>query len=172
MDDSSTTTPCDCDYCKMYSTLYTDIASQNPKWLTVSPPANDTDPLVYYDDWLSCFEKLLACSDNILGVVEFANYRMHFHILYACTDNIKSYKVVNGFRRTAMVRIYNGLPKKELHYLFKDINETAELLPHDKIVITVKKLREHREQRHKEARLKVSTVLDVKCNDKEWIFPS
>lgn len=138
---------CTCYYCDKYYPTFVAIMSKNPMWLTVSPRADDRDPTVAYKEWLNTFDKFRACSHYILGVVEFANYRMHFHILYSCKDEIKSYKLVNKIRTYSMVKIYRGGPKKGLHYLFKDIEDAQTLIPNDDVIFTVETLIEYREKR-------------------------
>lgn len=137
--------PC-CDYCTQHLFQYQYIMGTHPKWLTISPPANEDNPDKYYDMWLDDIEDLLKCSDAILGVVEFASYRMHFHIMYSCKDNVKSYRLVNRFRKHAMVKIYDGGPKAGLHYLFKDIKNTMSLVNINPI-ITETFLRQRKQDR-------------------------
>lgn len=160
---------CDCDYCREYSYKYNLILKSDPMWLTISPPASDRDPSIEYNEWLLDFEDLLKCADNILGVVEFANYRMHFHIMYSCKDNIKSYRLVNKFRRSSMVRIYKGAPKKGLHYLFKDINKITKLiLPSDSVIYTDETLDDRRQNRIQSRRKKL--LVESTNEIPEWML--
>lgn len=163
---------CFCEYCVEYNIKYDIILSRNPKWLTISPRYSDKDPTIDYIDWLDDIEELLKCSSHLLGVVEFANDRMHFHIMYDCTDPIKSYRVVNKFRADCMVKIYNGGPEKGLHYLFKDIEESKTLIPTVSTIFTDDMLDDRKKERKKQARLRLITqsLLERKKEIPEWML--
>lgn len=132
---------CDCKHCEYYASDYDYILQHNPKWLTVSPPPSCEEPLKDYKKWLQYFEKLQQCSDRMIAVCEFSDdYRMHFHILYNCTDKIKSYKLYNKYKISYICKIYNGGPEKGLHYLFKNISEAEDLLQGTTPIFTIKTL--------------------------------
>jgi len=163
---------CNCEMCREYLIYYEKIKQNNPMWLTVSPPYNDKDPTAYYNDWLDDFEELLKCSKYILGVVEFANNRMHFHIMYSCDDKIKSYRLINRYRQNAVLKIYKGMPRKGLHYLFKDIEEAKELIPNQNVVFSD----EHLVNRKRERKLKLKETRTISIfkervqNIPEWML--
>lgn len=152
MDKSENSDFCSCKYCFEYSIKYKIILSRKPKWLTISPRFSDKDPTLDYIDWLDDIEDLLKCSSHILGVCEFKNDRMHFHIMYDCTDPIKSYRIVNKFRQTCMVKIYDGGPEKGLHYLFKDIELSKSLIPTISTIFTDDMLDDRKKERKKQAK--------------------
>ena len=70
----------------MYKPLYGAISQDNPRWLTISPKADDRDPNKYLNILYEEFANIRKFANKILGVVEFANLRMHFHIMYSLTD--------------------------------------------------------------------------------------
>jgi len=119
---------CECHLCEVYKSTYDLIQADRPRWLTVSPPSDDGDPSNYRDGWIDSFIQMLKCTANLILIVEFAQCRMHFHMCYTVTDRIKEYRLINGFRKTAQVKVYNGAPQKGLHYLFKDIEDAEQLL--------------------------------------------
>lgn len=120
---------CQCVYCEKYRPLYDKIKSQGMKWLTISPPYNDIDPMKYYESWTYDFEDFRKLAKEVIIVAELTKeLRMHFHIVYSVKDRIKEYKVINGFRKGNQLRLYKGEPMKGMHYLFKDLEDIVELL--------------------------------------------
>lgn len=153
--------PCLCKFCAMYKDLYDDILSSAPFWLTISPTFDARTPSVANKEWWDELTDLLKCSSKILGVAEFNNERLHYHIMYSCTDRIKSYKLVNHWRLSNMVRIYKGGPKNGLHYLFKDIEDTQELLNINDIIITADALYAYKHNTIKKRCHKLALADDV-----------
>lgn len=151
---------CYCDHCKVHQSEYNIISDRNRKiFLTVSPPADDSDPECYNRYWLDRFTELLKCADHLIGVTEFANNRMHFHIVYSCTDAVKSYKLVNTWAKEANCLAVKSMPKKGLHYLFKDISDSTDLIANP--IFTLKSLETLKQSKVKpKSRIKRPNVLD------------
>lgn len=173
MDDDNSAKSC-CHYCSSYLTLYGKIKSQGMRWLTISPPISDSDPDVYYDMWFEEFELFRKFVKNIILIVEFSNLRMHFHAVYSVKDKKKEYMIVNRFRKGNMVRVYDGEPKGGIHYLFKDIEVSTELLTKSPIIdldalnLSVEKRKHDRRQKllkEKEEKLK-----DVNNSVPSWML--
>lgn len=128
---------CPCVYCCQYARDHDSIMSLNPRWLTISPPADTDEPLASLGYWLKKFRCLNDISRDFILVAEVSDQlRLHFHILYSLKDHVKEYKYINGWRHEAQIRVYNGGPKAGKHYLFKDINTTSAYLPNTLIIHT------------------------------------
>lgn len=121
---------CDCEYCRNYGDLISKIRHHTKKkWLTISPPSPSAGSAQeHFDDWLKSFMMFRKFAEHLLGVAEFENGRLHFHIMYTVKDAVKEYKVLNKWRIHSMLRVYKGLPREGAHYLFKDIETALELL--------------------------------------------
>lgn len=148
---------CKCHYCLKYDYLLK-LISHHPKarWLTISPPAPmGGSAQKLFDDWLNDFMQFRKFATTLIGVGEFANERLHFHILFTTKDHIKQYKVLNNWRIGSQIRIYDGLPEKGIHYIFKDIKKAKDLIK--KPVFTLDIL-------DKLFIRKKNTILDTKAN--------
>lgn len=151
---------CNCYHCFDNRNLYNTISQSSPRWLTISPRADDRHPDKYLDVWYEEFIKIRKFSSNILGVVEFENLRMHFHIVYSVTDRVKEYKTINSWRQTCQVKVYNGLPRGGLHYLFKSIEDTKQLISTNKYMITMDTIEQEIIRRGHKIRKSKIDVLD------------
>lgn len=150
--DVSKSENCSCLDCSRYRDAYNSIQrSYHSRWLTISPPDNEGDIHCWHKHWMLRITELLKCSDNLLGVVEFANCRYHLHIVYSRSDPIKEYHVLNQFKKDAQIRVYNGGPKESLHYLMKDADETKLLI--EDFIFTTKTLFTIKEFNKKEKRI-------------------
>lgn len=139
---------CKCHYCTKYEGYLSKIRhSPKAKWLTISPPrpmGGSAQKL--FDQWLNSFMQFRKFATTLVGVAEFANERLHFHILYTVKDEIKQYKVLNNWAIGTMLKIYDGLPSEGIHYMFKDTKKAKLLLTQpvftldilDELFITIK----------------------------------
>lgn len=143
-------------FVERYQPLYDKIQEENPRWLTISPPADCKTPDKFLELWYEEFSKFRKFATRVLGVVEFANLRMHFHICYSVKDRIKEYRVINDWRQSNMVKVYNGAPKHGIGYLFKDVEETQVLITNMYYIITMK---------HIEDRMKTKIVKSCVIDD-------
>lgn len=125
-------------YCKQYINKYMSIKYATPKWLTISPKSvENISPDELFKFYLCTYLKnLVACSKDVLGVVEFANERMHFHIFLDVKDPIKYNIFVNTMSIYSMCRSYKGEPKEGIHYLFKEVDHAKELILYHPVIYT------------------------------------
>lgn len=145
-----------CEYCIKYKDLYKSIYD-GPKgrWLTISPPYSGVDPCVLYEKWFLRISTFIKFCSLFICVAEFANDRLHFHLCYKLKDMTKKIIVLNNIRvgikpnilnkgnqrvygdsgeSACQIRDYEGRPEKGLHYIFKDISDTFEVLENPIIV--------------------------------------
>lgn len=111
---------------EMYNVIK--IGDQQDRWLTISPPHNDDDPNLYLKAWISKLLPLIHIAHNLILVAEVTNLRLHFHIYYSLKDKVKEYIYLNGWRKHAQLKVYNGEPKEGIDYLFKDIEFTRQYI--------------------------------------------
>jgi len=120
---------CDCSYCTEHQAIYDKIDPKKAKWVTISPPDHGMDPDDFFKDWNEFFHSQLRYfGKNILGVCELKNLRQHFHIVYETTDNKKEFLMWSKIKKQCQTAILHGYPKGGIHYLFKDIQDSFDLL--------------------------------------------
>lgn len=124
---------CECGaYCVQYKQLYNEIISGGKYcYLTISPKMiqyeEDEEKL---DFWLSEFLNLRKCSDKYIIVVEYTKKMiLHFHMMVKVKDRIKWNRgLIQRWYHLANIEPIYSQPKHGIHYLFKEIDSTKELL--------------------------------------------
>lgn len=125
---------CQCkDFCVNYVELYNKILDGGQYcYMTISPKPSelqdDDDKLAM---WLSDFRNLLSCSDKFIIVAEYTQKAiLHFHIMIKIKDRVKWIKrfVQRWYHISNICPIYKNQPKYGIHYLFKEIYNTQEVL--------------------------------------------
>lgn len=126
------------EYISLYTSKYNNIIQHRPRWLTISPPYDDKEQAQEnYEYWIKKLVKLKDIASDAIIITEMSTQcRLHYHIIYSLKDPIKEYKYLNGWRKEAQVRVYNGQPKEGVSYLFKDISFTKEYLPNAQLIHT------------------------------------
>lgn len=113
----------------IYSKIYTNEGYGY--WLTLSPPSCKTNVNCLHDMYMKTVEKLLKCSTELIGVVEFStNMRYHLHICFRSTNARARYIVINSIREEHVwqVMLLKGPPEKGFDYLFKEIDDSCDIL--------------------------------------------
>lgn len=133
-----------CKYCRYYKNTYLAMRSTPMcRWLTISPTYSSDEPELYINNWKSRIEPFFkkVCK-QWLGVFEVSEQqRIHIHLIYILKDRVKEYIYLNAIRngskglKPCMVRVYDGVPMGGLHYLFKDIEVTAQLVANVRTLI-------------------------------------
>lgn len=123
-----------------YQTIYDLVANIYPnqrRFLTISPPHSDEDPECKQRYWLSQLLDLRYCATNVIGVTEFKDERMHFHIVLQVTDPIKYYKLTGRLSSLCNTLSTKHLPKDGFPYFIKDIEDSYLLLSQPWITLPI-----------------------------------
>lgn len=150
---------CTCDYCSKYLGLYTRMR-QSPKcrWLTISPGYSDRNPDADVDRWTTKLLYLNKFANAYIIVFEMSDQlRLHMHIVYTVKDRVREYIFLNRMRKGVKpdvrregmkilrvdggepgvnVKVYDGVPRGGIHYLFKDIPKTREYIQDSEVVMS------------------------------------
>lgn len=120
-------------YIKIYNEIY--APPTGGRWLTLSPPYSNNKVECLDSMYMDTIQKLLKCSKELIGVREFSSMRLHYHICYLSTNAKAEYIILNQMRKEHEWQVcwLKGPPKQSLAYLFKDYEESLNILGYDPV---------------------------------------